>query len=385
MPDDGMSQRREWTGVAEKLARPVLTALAERRLKRSMPIEVAPGHDPRERASFAGLEALGRLLAGLAPWMELPADAGDEGRPRAELTDLALRAIDAATDPASPDFLNFSQGRQPLVDAAFLAHALLRAPRHLWDSLEPRVRNNVAAALKRTRVIPPPENNWLCFAAMVEAQLHRTGEAIDAERVDRALVAHQQWYKGDGLYGDGASFHWDYYNSFVIQPMLLDLLEVLGGERQSWAALREPTRARARRYAIILERLVSPEGTYPPIGRSLAYRCGALQLLGQMALRKDLPQSLPPPQVRCAMSAVIAKTMNARETFDKEGWLTTGLAGHQPFLGEGYISTGSLYLCSSGLLPLGLPASDEFWTAPPQDWTAKRLWSGGAAPIDHAM
>ena len=32
------------------------------------------------------------------------------------------------------------------------------------------------------------------------------------------------WYKGDGVYGDGPPFHWDYYNSFVIQPMLLNIL-----------------------------------------------------------------------------------------------------------------------------------------------------------------
>ena len=34
---------------------------------------------------------------------------------------------------------------------------------------------------------------------------------------------------------------------------------------------------------------ISPEGTFPAIGRSIAYRFGALQLLAQMALRRDLP------------------------------------------------------------------------------------------------
>jgi hypothetical protein len=247
------------------------------------------------------------------------------------------------------------------------------------------VHDNVVAALKSTRVIRPGENNWLLFAAMVEAQLHLAGEPIVPERVDHALMAHMQWYKGDGAYGDGAQFHWDYYNSFVIQPMLLDVLDVLGDQRKEWAAMRKPVAARARRYAAVQERLISPEGTYPPIGRSLAYRCGVLQLLGQIALRHDLPEHLAPGQVRCAMNAVIGRVMGAPGVFDKDGWLTIGLAGHQPFVGEGYISTGSLYLCSAGLLPLGLAPEDPFWSAPPKDWTAKVLWAGGVAPIDHAI
>jgi hypothetical protein len=86
------------------------------------------------------------------------------------------------------------------------------------------------------------------------------------------------------------------------------------------------------------------------------------------------------------MTAVIGRTLGAAGTFDENGWLRIGLAGHQPALAEGYISTGSLYLCSTGLLPLGLPADDPFWTEPPADWTAKKIWAGGDAVVaDHAL
>jgi hypothetical protein len=30
------------------------------------------------------------------------------------------------------------------------------------------------------------------------------------------LRQHEQWYRGDGIYGDGPEFDWDYYNSFVM-------------------------------------------------------------------------------------------------------------------------------------------------------------------------
>jgi len=131
--------------------------------------------------------------------------------------------------------------------------------------------------------------------------------------------------------------------------------------------------------------LISPEGAFPPIGRSLPYRIGALQLLGQMALRRDLPESVSPAQVRSAMTAVMRRMMEAPGTFDRDGWLTIGFCGHQPAIGETYISTGSLYLCAAGLLPLGLPPADEFWQAPPAEWTARKAWSGRDIPPDHAL
>ena len=71
-------------------------------------------------------------------------------------------------------------------------------------------------------------------------------------------------------------------------------------------------------------------------------------------------------------------------TFDDKGWLRIGFAGHQPSVGENYISTGSLYLCSEAFLVLGLPANDPFWQGPDADWTAKKAWSGQEIEIDHA-
>ena len=142
---------------------------------------------------------------------------------------------------------------------------------------------------------------------------------------------------------------------------------------------------RAARYAAIQERLISPEGTFPAIGRSLAYRFGAFHLLAQSALRRALPEGVAPAQVRGALTAVIRRAVDAPGTFDDDGWLRIGFCGHQPAVGETYISTGSLYLCSVGLLPLGLPAGDEFWSAPPQPWTSVRAWGGQAFPIDHAI
>ena len=374
--------RAIWIGHVRKLSDPVLNNLANGTLKARMPVEQAAGAN---RQNVTHLEAIGRLLAGIAPWIELPADATDEGKLRAQYADLARRAIARAVDPSSPDFLNFTRERQPLVDAAFLAQALLRAPRALRDSLDGAARRNLIAALESTRAISPGFNNWLLFSATIEAALARLGASWDRMRVDYALRQHDQWYKGDGAYGDGPSFHWDYYNSFVIHPMLLDVLDVCREEMPAWKDLSSRVDERARRYAAVLERFIAPDGSYPAIGRSLAYRCGAFHLLASMALRQALPDGISPSQVRGALTAVIRKTLEAPETFDANGWLRIGFCGHQPGVGETYISTGSLYLCSVAFLPLGLDANTPFWSSPPQPWTSVQAWRGGAFPIDHAI
>jgi len=374
--------RDAWIGVMRRLADPVLTNLANGTLKARMPVEQAAGTD---RRSVTYLEALGRLLAGIAPWIELASDDTPEGRIRAEYADLARRAIARAVDPASPDFMNFTRDRQPLVDAAFLAQGVLRAPRALRDQLDATTKRQLVAALESTRTIVPGYNNWLLFSATVEAGLKSLGASWDRLRVDYALRQHEQWYKGDGAYGDGPEFHWDYYNSFVIHPMLADVLAACKDESPAWQDIGTRAAGRSRRYAAVQERLIAPDGSFPALGRSIAYRCGAFHLLAQVALRRTLPEGVSPAQVRGALTAVIRRSLEAPDTFDANGWLRIGFCGHQPGVGETYISTGSLYLCAVGLLPLGLPASDEFWSAPAQPWTSVRAWSGQPFPIDHAL
>src|SRR5437763_16008802 len=83
------NDRDVWIGVLRKLGDPVLNNLANGTLKARMPVEQAAGTD---RRSVTHLEALGRLIAGIAPWIEL--------REEPRYADLALRAIVRAVDPA---------------------------------------------------------------------------------------------------------------------------------------------------------------------------------------------------------------------------------------------------------------------------------------------
>jgi hypothetical protein len=379
----GGDDRRYWVAVMGKIARPVLANLARRTLKLNMPVEEKPG---AKRAAVTHLEAFGRLLGGIAPWLAAENLSGDELKLQQEFLKLAQASLDTATDPASPDFMNFTAGGQPLVDTAFLAQGILRAPKVLWEPLEPRVKKQIVAALKSSRKIPTPtDSNWVMFAATVEAALLELGEPSLEPRLESCIRKMLGWYAGDGAYGDGEFFHFDYYNSFVIHPMLLDVLTVLKKRDTEFVPAYALELERARRFAEIQERLIAPDGTFPSIGRSTTYRFGAFQTLAQISLWRELPEIMRPAQVRCALTAVIRKMMEAPGNFDANGWLQIGFCGHQPALGESYISTGSLYLCAAGLLPLGLPPMDEFWSAPAEHWTSQKIWSGENHPADHAL
>jgi hypothetical protein len=376
--------RAYWVETLNRIASPVLTNLAQGQLRARMPVEqratTGQGRNP-----VTHLEAFGRTMTGIAPWLELGADASAEGELRRRYIGLAHAALAHAVDPRSPDFMNFTEQRQPLVDAAFLAHAIIRAPRTLWENVAEQTRRHLVAALVSTRSIMPSYSNWLLFSAMVEMALLRMGEKWDEPRVDLILRKFQEFYLGDGTYGDGPEFHWDYYNSFVIQPFLLDIFRTLRQRTDRYVAMEERQHRISQRYGAILERLVAPDGSYPAIGRSIAYRFGAFQLLAQIALQDQLPAELPPAQVRSALTAVIKRVMSSPSTFDAEGWLRIGLYGSQPDLGEGYISTGSLYLCTAVFLPLGLPPHHVFWKDAPQEWTSQKIWSGASLPADHAL
>lgn len=373
--------RKEWLDALLRIVSPVLNSLEKGRLKKDLPLSL---HE--ERADFAPLEAFGRGMLGLAPWLE--AESEDlEAQERAlqeKYRAKAIKCIAMATDPDSPDFMVFDRGGQPLVDTAFLAHAIVRAPKALAGSLSPEVRHNLAEAFRSSRQITPGSSNWLFFSAMVEAGLYILGEPYDLVRVLYALRTFQGWYKGDGVYGDGAMLHCDYYNSFVIQPMYVDLVKLFADKSPEIEAMGGTVIARAARYASVLERMIGPEGFYPVVGRSICYRFGAFQMLSQAALQHELEEGVSPASVRCGLTAVIRRVMSAPDMFDEKGWLLPGVYGYQPELAEGYINIGSLYLCSAVFLPLGLSGKDEFWSGAEEEWSGKKVWSGGHISIDHA-
>lgn len=428
------SDREIWTTLLYRMSQPVLQPMAEGRLQEVMNfesgnLEVSPTWDGRDK-KVAYMETFARLMAGLAPWISLPDDDSAECQMRQQLRQWALQAYKNAVDPQSPDRLGWENGGQTLVDAAYLVESFHRGWNALWEPLDTETKLRYVREIQKLHRYDPPYQNWLLFCGMeeaflmkAEASLRKSGVDLeaaglstplyDAFRIKTAVNKVEEWYIGDGWYADGPSFAFDYYNSFVIQPMYAEIIEMVcdvqpnnsylihsisqdyrtQGPKHRLAQVRE----RMQKYSCILERMVSPEGTYPVFGRSIPYRLAVFQPLSMLAWQKNLPQELSNGQVRAAITAVMKRmyaadlyqlglSQQAAHTptnFNEGGFLTIGFVGSHPNVADVYTNNGSLYLTSLAFLPLGLPADDPFWTDAPQPWTSLKAWSGEDFPKDH--
>ncbi|MEO6135918.1 MAG: DUF2264 domain-containing protein, partial [Ginsengibacter sp.] len=381
----GQQDREYWSKLLYKMAYPVVHSIGQGTLHRDLPLETGPKYNLNLKA-VTYTEAVGRTMAGIAPWLELPDDATEEGKLRKTLRVELLKGLPNLVNPNHPDYINFRTEQQPIVDAAFIAQAFLRAPTQLWQPLDERTKQGFITEFKSLRNRKASYSNWLLFSGITEAFLMQIGEEYDPARIDIAYRKFKEWYVGDGFYSDGEKFSMDYYNSYVIHPMLVDMMKVMV-EKSKMITQADYNLAVKRmvRYAELQERMISPEGTYPVIGRSITYRTAAFQALAEVALNRQLPESVSPAQVRCALTAVMKRIFEAPGTFSETGWLQLGFAGHQPEAADQYTSTGSLYMATLGFLPLGLPATDDFWTSPAADWTSKKAFSGQPIKKDYKV
>lgn len=379
-----LTDRQFWLKEMDKMCRPVLYNLAKDSLRIAMPKITSIRIDNKEsRLKVQYLEVLGRVLSGISPWLQLEGGAPQEVELRKQYRAWALAGIKNSLDSTAKDFMNYDIAGQQLVDASYLALAFIRAP-WLWENLDPKSRQLLVKSIATTRKFKPGFSNWLLFSAVNEAFMAKYGFNWDVMRVDYALQQLEQWYVGDGLYKDGSSFALDYYNSYVIHPYLGTLVDIIGKKTNAYNLMFEKIKARNERYAIIQERLINIDGTYPATGRSIVYRGGAFHHLANMAWKELLPKQLSPAQVRCALTAVIKKTLESPTSY-KDGWLTIGLYGDQPHIADYYNNQGSPYICTNIFLPLGLPETHPFWANPPAKWSAQKIWTGEDFENDHSV
>jgi rhamnogalacturonyl hydrolase YesR len=382
----GATDRTYWAGLLYRMAEPVLSNMAEGQLHERMTLELSPTWDGRDRG-VAYMETFGRLMAGVAPWLNLPDDGTAECRQRQQLRAWARQSYANAVDPASPDYLLWRKEGQTLVDAAYIAESFTRGYDSLWVPLPEEVKQRYIEEFQRLRRVDPPYTNWVLFSSLIESFLCRVGGEGDLYRVNSAIRKVEEWYVGDGWYADGPNFAFDYYSSYVFHPMYLETLENmrLSGRRTrlDYTAYYRRALRRAQRYSILLERMISPEGTFPVFGRSIPYRLAAMQPLALTAWIDCLPEGLSRGQVRTALTSVMHRMFDAGTNFNADGYLTIGFVGSQPDVADRYTNNGSLYMTSLAFLPLGLPASHPFWTDAAQPCTQAKAWGGEAFPKDH--
>ena len=381
-----MSDREYWCSLAYKMAQPVLENMSKGELQKNMQLEVSPSWDGRNK-KVAYMECFGRLMAGISPWLALPDDGSQEGTERRKLRDWALDSYKNAVDPNSPDCLLWEGEGQVMVDAAYIAESFLRAYNALWVPLDSTTKQRYLECFRKVRRIDPPYTNWLLFSSTIESFMAKAGGQYDTFRINMACRKMEEWYVGDGWYSDGPHFAFDYYSSYVFHPMYLETLQAMidarANTRIDYQKYWNRELRRCQKFAVVLERFISPEGTFPVIGRSTPYRLAALQPLALMAWYKKLPENLSNGQVRAALTQVMHRMFDIQNNFNDGGYLTIGFCGSQPGTADWYTDNGSLYMTSLCFMPLGLPANDTFWTDAPQPWTQVKAWGGKPFPKDH--
>ncbi len=376
------NDRQQWVELCYRIAAPVLENMSKGELQKNMQLELSPTWDGRDKR-VAYMETFGRLMAGISPWLALPDDDTEEGKMRKQIREWAVLSYKNAVDPDSPDFLLWeTKSTQRLVDAAYIAESFLRAPEATWQLLDETTQKRYIERFQRLKIVRPAYNNWLLFRGLIEAFLMSVGEDADQYVLTVASNKINEWYLSDGWYSDGAEFSLDYYNAYVIHPMYIEMLEVLNKHRFWTPISTKLAIKRMQRFNVFMERLISPEGTYPAFGRSVVYRMGAFQTLAMAAWKYGLPEGLSNGQVRSALTAVMNNMFKVEGNFNEKGFLQLGFAGHQPDLSNYYTNNGSLYMTSLVFMPLGLPADHPFWKDAAEPWTSQKAWSGKPFPID---
>ena len=382
------TDREYWCEQAYKMAQPVLENMAKGELQKNMKTEFSPSFDNRNR-KVAYMECFGRLMAGIAPWLALPADDTPEGQQRRQLREWALQAYKNSVDPESPDYLVWGAAGQNLVDAAYIAESFIRAYDALWVPLDQTTKDRYIKEFKKLRSIEPPYTNWFLFSSTIESFIAKAVglREYDDFRVMMTIRKVEEWYVGDGWYADGPVFAFDYYSSYVFHAMYLETLQNMidakANTRLEYQKYYDRALKRAQKFAIILERFISPEGTFPVIGRSTPYRLAAMQPLALMAWYQKLPQDLSNGQVRAALTQVMHRMFDQQQNYNDAGYLTIGFCGHQPETADWYTNNGSLYMTSLAFMPLGLAADHPFWTDKAEPWTQVKAWGGQPFPKDH--
>ena len=383
------SDREYWCEQAYKMAQPVLEPMSKGELQKTMLTEFSPSFDNRNR-KVVYMETFGRLMAGIAPWLAMSDDDTAEGQQRRQLREWALSAYKHAVDPQSPDYLCWGVAGQNLVDAAYIAESFVRAYDALWVPLDDVTKQRYIKEFQNLRRIDPPYTNWLLFSSVIESFIAKANnrQGWDEYRVNSACRKTEEWYVGDGWYADGqGTFAFDYYSSYVFHAMYLETLQNMVdakvNSRLDYQKYYDRALKRAQKFSIILERFISPEGTFPVVGRSTPYRLAALQPLALLAWYGKLPAELSNGQVRAALTQVMHRMFDRQQNYNEAGYLTIGFCGHQPETADWYTNNGSLYMTSLCFMPLGLSADHPFWSSQAEPWTQVKAWGGQPFPKDH--
>jgi len=295
--------------------------------------------------TIADLECFARIFAGISPWLATRLE-GDYVTKILKMFDKLFAQEDIFTK------------EQSIVECAYICYGFLITKNVLWKQLPENTKLQFINIIRNVRKLIADYHtrcNWYLFHGMIETFLKSIDESYDDVFISSMLETIELWYCGDGFYKDGErGFSMDYYNSYVIHPFYIEILKVCN------PSIVDKAFERCIKYTEFLERIVNPDGSYPPLGRSITYRFGAFHALAYSIYNERISSQHTYPQLKRLLTKVL-KRIITHSIFNTYGFLELGFTGSHPEITDWYSNWGSCYLTTLGFLPLGLGKSHHFW------------------------
>jgi hypothetical protein len=334
--------------------------------------ETPRGIKTRNFLSKSGKQCDGvtRMMPALAAWAaqpengaDIPLPGGERVDPRKLLRDIFVNA----TDPAHPDFWQYSDpfhGDQRQVESSIVAWTLWLSRDWLLPLLSKTEVANIQSWLASCTEFSDHYNNWSLFTATNHAAriaLSEYGFSGDVEAVRRDLIPGDDVALGDGWLWDKRYAGIDYYNFWVWGSHHCYLKAMLP---QYNNLMLERALQRFSQRLPHMAYMFDARGQNILFGRSLAYRWGVLS--GSMAADyigiSGIPAGLSRQMFARNLSAWLGNDSLNEDGVLHERLTSVGSEGAR----EGYINCGHPYWGIQAFLCLALPDDHAFWRSPLQ-------------------
>ncbi|HTB79578.1 MAG TPA: DUF2264 domain-containing protein [Opitutaceae bacterium] len=297
------------------------------------------------------LEAFARPLWGLAPFAA--------GGGIFHQWNVIREVIECGVDPGHPKYWGLGSNKDHrFTDYPAIASLMAFAPTCTWKIFEPKTKDNIVSWLSHINTVELYNNNWLFFRVLTNLSLAKIGAPYDLRQINSDLTRLDEFYCGEGWYGDGNESQIDYY-----LPMTMHYYSLIwAGLNASDSVWTPRFKERAQAFAPQFAAWFANDGSAIPFGRSLTYRFaqgafwGALAFANVEALPWGVIKDLYLKHLRWWLRQPI---------FTETGILSVGYGYPNLSMAEDYNGPGSPYWAFKIFLPLALPSSHPFWQAEP--------------------
>lgn len=318
------------------------------------------GHKSIHGHKIEGLEGFARSTPLLAAWLASGRSA-TVADPRhadqtVDLTDLIRTGLLAGTDRDAPTYWgDIGHMDQRTVEAADIALVVWLTRDLIWQRLDQRERNRIAAWLRGVTDKDISPNNWLLFRVTILEVLAALGVEADATISRKDYAAFKKDYLEEGWFFDKPKGV-DYYNAWAISYSLhwIDLINPDLDHDFIDDVLKKSARTTLH--------LISPNGV-PLMGRSACYRIAVPSpvVIGYMRGAPDIGAGA----ASRALDAVWTHYVSNAAL--EQGRVSQGIYGHDVRLLDRYSGPAScLWSLRSLVLAFILPDANPFWTAAPE-------------------